>query len=161
MTLTPAPATPSGTEPTHGCVRCGAPIPIADGMCERCNPLGLKQPAASQAHGTVVLGIVVAVIVLFALAKNSIHGVGPFQGVIGGVVSAPPGLAVTVTVTNEGTATGSTTCRIYDPTIQGIGPESTYADSPQVPPGQTVSFSKQVSTLGTVVRPLAVSCSNP
>lgn len=161
MTLTPAPATPSGTEPTHGCVRCGAPIPIADGMCERCNPLGLKQPAASQAHGTVVLGIVVAVIVLFALAKISIHGVGPFQGVIGGVVSAPPGLAVTDTVTNEGIATGSTTCRIYDPTIQGIGPESTYADSPQVPPGQTVSFSKQVSTLGTVVRPLAVSCSNP
>ncbi|HLY15400.1 MAG TPA: hypothetical protein VKR24_13715 [Candidatus Limnocylindrales bacterium] len=161
MSFTPAPATPPATEPTHGCVRCGAPIPIADGMCERCNPLGLKQPAASQAHGTVVLGIVVAVIVLFVLAKISIHGVGPFQGQIGGVVSAPPGLAVTVTVTNEGTATGSTTCRIYDPTIQGIGPESTYADSPQVPPGQTVSFSKQVSTLGTVVRPLAVSCSNP
>ena len=53
MTQPLAPA----TEPTHGCVRCGAPVPIADGMCERCNPLGLKQPAASQAHGTVVLGI--------------------------------------------------------------------------------------------------------
>ena len=100
-------------------------------------------------------------IVLFVLAKISIHGVGPFQGVVAGVISAPPGLAVTVTVTNQGTATGSTTCRIYDPTIQGIGPESTYADSPQVPPGKTVSFSKQVSSLGTVVRPLAVSCSSP
>jgi predicted nucleic acid-binding Zn ribbon protein len=154
------PSTPA-SGPMHGCVRCGAPIPIADGMCERCNPLGLKQPAASQAHGTVVLGIVGAVIVLFILAKISIHGVGPFQGVVAEVISAPPGLAVTVTVTNEGTATGSTTCRIYDPTIQGIGPESTYADSPQVPPGQSVSFSKQVSTLGTVVRPLAVSCSSP
>jgi len=157
--MIPSP-TPPG-ELTHGCVRCGAPIPIADGMCERCNPLGLKQPAASQAHGTVVLGIIVAVIVLFALAKISIHGVGPFQGVVAAVVSAPPGLAVTVTVTNEGTTAGSTTCRIYDPTIQGIGPESTYADSPRVPPGQTVSFSQQVSSLGTVVRPLAVSCSNP
>jgi predicted nucleic acid-binding Zn ribbon protein len=154
-----APAT--AKEPTHGCVRCGAPIPIADGMCERCNPLGLKQPAASQAHGTVVLGIIIAVIVLFVAAKISIHGVGPFQGVVADVISAPPGLAVTVTVTNEGTTTGSTTCRIYDPTIQGIGPESTYADSPRVPPGQTVSFSKQISTMGTVVRPLAVSCSNP
>jgi predicted nucleic acid-binding Zn ribbon protein len=157
MTRSQAPA----NGPTHGCVRCGAPIPITDGMCERCNPLGLKQPAASQAHGTVVLGIVGAVIVLFILAKISIHGVGPFQGVVAGVISAPPGLAVTVTVTNEGTTTGSTTCRIYDPTIQGIGPESTYADSPQVPPGRTVSFSQQVSTLGTVVRPLAVSCSSP
>ena len=148
-------------EPTHGCVRCGAPIPLADGMCERCNPLGLKQPAPSQAHGTVVLGIVVAVVVLFALAKISIHGVGPFQGTVVGVVSAPPGLAVTVTVTNQGTAAGTTTCRIYDPTIQGIGPESTYADSPQVQPGKSVSFSKQISSLGSVVRPLAVSCSSP
>jgi len=130
-------------------------------MCERCNPLGLKQPAASQAHGTVVLGIIIAVIVLFVVAKISIHGIGPFQGVVADVISAPPGLAVTVTVTNEGTTTGSTTCRIYDPTIQGIGPESTYAESPQVPAGQTVSFSKQISTLGTIVRPLAVSCSNP
>jgi len=158
MPSIPAAASP---EPTHGCVRCGAPIPIADGMCERCNPLGLKQPAASQAHGTVVVGIVAAVIVLFALAKISIHGVGPFQGVVAGVISAPPGLAVTISVTNQGTSTGSTTCRIYDPTIQGIGPESTYADSPQVPPGRTVAFSKQVTTLGTVVRPLAVSCSSP
>ena len=148
-------------ELTHGCVRCGAPIPLDDGMCERCNPLGLKQPAPSQAHGTVVLGIVVAVVVLFALAKISIHGVGPFQGTIAGVVSAPPGLAVTVSVTNEGTSAGTTTCRIYDPTIQGIGPESTYADSPQVEPGKTVSFSKQISSLGSVVRPLAVSCSSP
>ncbi len=154
------PTTPASA-PTHGCVRCGAPIPIADGMCERCNPLGLKQPAASQAHGTVVLGIVAAVIILFVLAKISIHGVGPFEGSVAGVISAPPGLAVTVTVTNEGTTTGSTTCRIYDPSIQGIGPESTYADSPQVPPGQSVSFSKQISTLGTVVRPLAVTCSSP
>lgn len=151
----------TASELTHGCVRCGAPIPIADGMCARCNPLGLKQPAPSQAHGTVFLGIVVAVIVLFAVAKISIQGVGPFQGVVAGVVSAPPGLAVTVTVTNQGTAAGSTTCRIYDPTIQGIGPESTYADSPRVQPGKTVSFSQQVSSLGTVVRPLAVSCSNP
>ena len=151
---------PAG-EPTHGCVRCGAPIPMADGMCERCNPLGLKQPAPSQAHGTVVLGIVVAVIVMFAVAKISIHGVGPFQGTVAGVVSAPPGLAVTVTVTNQGTTAGTTTCRIYDPTIAGIGPESTYADSPQVQPGKTVSFSKQISSLGTVVRPLAVSCSSP
>jgi predicted nucleic acid-binding Zn ribbon protein len=149
------------TEPTHGCVRCGAPVPIADGMCERCNPLGLKQPAASQAHGTVVLGIVVAVIILFVVARISLQGVGPFQGVVADVIAAPPGLAVTITVTNQGTAAGSTTCRIYDPSIPGIGPESTYADSPQVAGGRTVSFSKQVTTLGDVVRPLAVSCSNP
>ena len=98
MTPSPIPA----TEPTHGCVRCGAPVPIADGMCERCNPLGLKQPAASQAHGTVVVGIIIGVIVLFLVARYSLQGVGPFNGVVADVISAPPGLAVTITVTNRG-----------------------------------------------------------
>lgn len=161
MTRTPNPSPTAASELTHGCVRCGAPTPIADGLCERCNPLGLKQPAPSQAHGTVALGIIIAVIVLFVLGRASLQGVGPFQGVVADVISAPPGLAVTITVTNQGTATGSTTCRIYDPSIQGLGPESTYADSPQVGPGRSVSFSMQVSKLGPTVRPLAVSCSNP
>ncbi len=149
------------SEHTHGCVRCGAPISVDVAMCERCNPLGLKQPAPSQAHGTVFLGIAAAVIVLFVLAKLSIQGVGPFHAVVAGVVADPAGLAVTVTVTNQGTTSGSTTCRIFDPTIQGIGPESTYAESPQIGPGRTESFSKTVRLLGSVVRPLAVSCSNP
>jgi ribosomal protein L40E len=48
--------------PTHGCVRCGARIPLAESMCERCNPLGLRAPAASQVHGTVFVGIVAAVL---------------------------------------------------------------------------------------------------
>ena len=46
---TPAPAPVTGPpELTHGCVRCGARIPLAESMCERCNPLGLRAPAASQ-----------------------------------------------------------------------------------------------------------------
>ena len=54
MPTVPAPGAASAPpEPLHGCVRCGARIPIAESMCERCNPLGLKSPAASQAHGTV------------------------------------------------------------------------------------------------------------
>jgi hypothetical protein len=156
----PPPLVPA-TEPTHGCVRCGAPVPIADGMCERCNPLGLKQPAASQAHGTVVLGIIIGVVVLFLVARYSLQGVGPFHGVVAEVVADPPGLAVTLTVTNQGTSAGSTTCRIYDPSIGGLGPEDTYADSPRIDGGRTVSFSANVTTMGDTVRPLAVSCSNP
>ena len=57
MPTTPTPAAaPAPAEPMHGCVRCGARIPISESMCERCNPLGLKAPAASQAHGTAILG---------------------------------------------------------------------------------------------------------
>ena len=78
MPTTPAPAAPAPTEPMHGCVRCGASIPISESMCERCNPLGLKAPAASQAHGTAILGVAVAVVLLAVVARIAVSGVGPF-----------------------------------------------------------------------------------
>lgn len=130
-------------------------------MCERCNPLGLKQPASSQAHGTVFVGIVLAVIALAVLGRVALAGVGPFSGSIGGVVADPPNLVVTLTVTNEGTKAGATTCRIFDPTFTGIGPEADYVQSPQIGAGATVSFSREVATLGGTVRPLGVECTGP
>ena len=48
------------------CVRCGAPVPLDVALCDTCNPLGLAQPSASQAHGTVVLGIGAAALLLAA-----------------------------------------------------------------------------------------------
>ncbi|HEX5826618.1 MAG TPA: hypothetical protein VFY23_03800, partial [Candidatus Limnocylindrales bacterium] len=62
--MTPAPSALPSPEPLHGCVRCGARIPVSQAMCEHCNPLGLKEPAASQAHGTVFVGIAVAVVLM-------------------------------------------------------------------------------------------------
>ena len=41
----------------QACVRCGAPVSLQTALCERCNPLGLAQPSASQAHGTVFLAL--------------------------------------------------------------------------------------------------------
>ena len=78
MPTTPTPAAaPAPSEPMHGCVRCGARIPISESMCERCNPLGLKAPAASQAHGTAILGVAVAVVILAVVARLAVAGVGP------------------------------------------------------------------------------------
>jgi hypothetical protein len=154
---TPRPA----LEATHACVRCGAPVPLPVAMCERCNPLGLKQPASSQAHGTVFVGIVLAVIALAILGRLAIAGVGPFTAAVGAVVSDPPNLVVTLTVTNDGTKSGATTCRVFDPAFSGIGPESDYIQSPQIAAGATVSFSKEVTTLGSNVRPLGVDCTGP
>ncbi len=116
------PSTPN-PELTQTCVRCGAIVPLGTSMCENCNPLGLKQPAPSQAHGTVFLAIIGAVIFLAVLGRVAIAGIGPFKGAIGNVVAAPPGLAVTLTVTNLGTTSGSSTCRVFDPDVPGIGPE--------------------------------------
>jgi predicted nucleic acid-binding Zn ribbon protein len=154
-------ATTPGVEQTHACVRCGAPIPLADAMCERCNPLGLKQPASSQAHGTVFLGIAIAVILLAVLGKVVLSGVGPFDGVVSGVTASAAGLSVTLTVTNHGTRDGSTTCRVFDADDPGIGPSAAYLLSPQIPAGGTLSFSKQVTTLGSVVKALGTECTGP
>lgn len=142
----------------HRCVRCGVPVPLDVAMCERCNPLDLPQPASSQAHGTVFLAIALSVVGLAVLGKFALSGIGPFTGSIENVVAAPPGLAITVSVTNDGSSDGSTTCRVYDPLDAGIGPRSVYVQSPQVPPGRTVSFSQETALLGPIVRPLAIEC---
>jgi len=161
------PTEPAPTEPapeaatpgfTHGCVRCGARIPLAESMCERCNPLGLRAPAASQAHGTVFVGIVVAVVIMAVVARLSISGIGPFQSSVTNVVADPAGLKVTVSVTNGGTAAGSTTCRIDDPSLGGIGPEAVYVESPRVEPGSTAVFDVVVASLGTEPKPLNADC---
>ncbi len=147
--------------PTQGCVRCGATVPLGTAMCEDCNPLGLKQPAPSQAHGTVLLGVVAAIVGLAILGRFALGGIGPFRGEIGNIVSTPPYLAITLTVTNLGKTAGSTTCRVYDASSPGIGTESVFVLSPRIDPGRTVSFSSEVTTLGSVVRPLAVECTGP
>ncbi len=155
--VAPAPA----SEPTHGCARCGAEVPIDVGLCERCNPLGLKDVAASQAHGTVLLAIVIGVAILAVLGRLALSGIGPFEGRVAGVVSSPPGLSVTLVVTNHGTRAGSASCRLYDPDSPGIGPESINVESPRIGPGSSATFSALITTMGTTVRPVAVSCSGP
>lgn len=152
----PAPVV-AAPEPTHGCVRCGAPVPIGDAMCDRCNPLGLRQPAASQAHGTIFAGIGVAVVGLWLLATFALSGVGPFDGRIVAIAPDPPGLSVTLTVVNEGTRAGSTTCRVYDPSL-GLGPETAYIQTPRIDPGGEVTFSRRITELGTTERDLVVAC---
>jgi predicted nucleic acid-binding Zn ribbon protein len=156
-TPTATPAAPA-VGPTHGCVRCGAPVPLDIAMCERCNPLGLPQPASSQAHGTVFLAIALSVVGLALLGRFALSGIGPFSGSIVGLVPAPPGLAITLSVTNGGSSAGSTTCRVFDPSQPGLGADSAFLTSPAVEPGQTIAFSGETSVLGSQVRPLAVEC---
>lgn len=160
-----SPAATSATpqlEPTHRCVRCGTTIPMDVALCERCNPLGLPQPASSQVHGTVFVGIVIAVIGLAILGRLALSGVGPFTGRIAETVSAPLGLSVTLTVTNEGSASGQTTCRISDPAQgSGVGPTAAYITSPVIAAGQTLTFSRTITELGSVRRLLAIACTGP
>ena len=145
---------------THGCVRCGAPVPLDVGLCERCNPLGLKDSSASQVHGTVFIGVLVAVAGLALVGRLTLAGVGPFGATLLCAVPDGPELAITLAVTNEGTAAGQTTCRLTDPRDRSGG-GAAFMLSPRIDPGATVTFTKTVAELGATVRELAVECSAP
>ena len=147
------------TAPTHACVRCGAPVAIDVGLCERCNPLGLRDSSSSQVHGIAIGGVVLFVVILAIVGKFALSGIGPFEASASAV---PDGnaLAVTVTVTNRGTSSGQTTCHITDPADR-TGNVGGFMLSPRVEPGQTIAFTQRITAFGSVVRPLQATCSAP
>lgn len=157
-----APAAAPGGAPnlTHACVRCGRPVDINVGLCERCNPLGLRDSSASQVHGIAIGGVVAFVIFMAIVARIALAGIGPFEGTVANVATDGTGLAVTMTVTNRGTNAGQTSCRVIDPTDR-TGNLGAIVLSPRIPPGQSVTFTQSVTTLGSAVRPLTTECKSP
>jgi hypothetical protein len=145
---------------THACVRCGRPVPLDVGLCERCNPLGLKDSSASQVHGTVVIALLLGFVALAVIARLALSGVGPFPATVASVVPVAGGVEVTLTVMNEGSSAGQTTCRVNDPADR-VGGESAFLLSPRIEPGQSVTFTKTVTNFGTDPGPLDVSCKAP
>jgi len=154
-------ADPTIPEPTHACVRCGRPVAMTVGMCDRCNPLGLADPAASQVHGTVFLGIAIGIVLLAVFARFLLSGIGPFQAAVSAVAPTTAGLNITLTVTNDGSRAGSSTCRIHNGAAL-MNDDAAYFLSPQIEPGATVTFTRETSALGTAaIAGLAVECSTP
>ncbi len=152
--------TTTTTELTHGCVRCGAPVAIDVGLCEACNPLGLRDVSATQVHGIAFIGVVTAIIALALVGRLLLSGVGPFTSNVADVTADGDALAVTLTVTNQGKRAGQTTCRLTDP-LDRSGVGAGFVLSPQIQPGATETFTKRVTGLGSTVRDLAVECSAP
>jgi hypothetical protein len=152
--------TTTPAELTHACVRCGAPVAIDVGLCESCNPLGLRDVSASQVHGVAFIGVALAVIGLALAGRLLLSGVGPFASELVGVTADGDALSVTLTVTNSGDRAGQTTCRLSDPLDRSGGGDG-FVLSPQIEPGATVTFTKRVTGLGAIVRPLDVECSAP
>jgi hypothetical protein len=147
-------------EPTQECVRCGRTVPLGTAMCEYCNPLGLAQPASTQAHGTIFLAIGASVVALALLGRLILTGIGPFDASVTTVAATPTGLTITLTATNRGSRIGATTCRVQDASLVSSSAAAFFL-SPQIEPGATVSFVRETAVLGTQVRPLAVECSAP
>jgi len=156
-----APATvPAKPEPTHACMRCGRPVAIDVALCDDCNPLGLKQPAATQVHALAAGGIVLFVVILAVLGRLGLSGVGPFTGLAGDVVAAPGGLSITLSVSNSGSKAAATSCRVTEaghPT-GGLGQ---LVQTPIVPAGESITFTASLTAFGDVPRALAVECLSP
>ena len=142
---------------TQPCVRCGAPISIQLALCERCNPLGLAQPSSSQAHGTVFLGIGVAVLLLASLAGSSAKGVGPFTAKISEPVSVPGGLAVEIIVENTGSGAGSAACSVITTKIGSAG-LTEIVTTERIEPGTSVAIVRELKAFGAEPLPLTINC---
>ena len=152
----PSPA----ADPTHPCARCGAPVAPGVGLCERCNPLGLRDSAASQVHGTVFGVVAIAIILLLVGARLSIAGSGPYPATVDTVTPTAGGLSVTLTVSNQGTDEGQTTCRLVDAADRGLS-RSAFVLSPRIAAGETISFATEITEFGPGARELAVTCRTP
>jgi hypothetical protein len=160
MTTPSAGAAPRPAPPTHGCVRCGAQVPLDVSLCERCNPLGLQQPAASQVHGTVFVALMLAIVVLAVAGRAALSGIGPFRGEIRQVLPVETGLAVTLAVHNDGSKSGVSTCRLTRTANRGVG-AAAIVYSPEIGPGQLVEFTTTTNRFGLEATPLSVECAGP
>jgi hypothetical protein len=157
-----APATTPGTAgQTHPCARCGAPVGLGVGLCERCNPLGLKDSASSQVHGTVFLAVGLAIAGLAIAASLAVSGIGPFTARVTAMRPGADGgsFVATIEVRNDGRTTGSATCRLTDP-VDPATIHSTVVYSPRIGAGATVTFEQDVA-YGSADRMLAVACTGP
>jgi hypothetical protein len=147
-------------EPTHPCARCGRPVGPGIGLCDECNPLGLRDVASGQVHGSVFIAVTVAIISLALLARFSIAGSGPFPARVDGVTPADAGLSVTITVTNEGDATGQTTCRLSRVGDGGTG-TAAFITTPRLTADESRTFESMVTEFGSTSADLQVECRTP
>ncbi len=160
MSTPSAGAAPRPAPPTHACVRCGAQVPLDVSLCERCNPLGLQQPATSQVHGTVFVALILAVVVLAVAGRAALSGIGPFGGEVRQVLPVDGGLAVTLAVRNDGSRSGVSTCRLTQTVNRGVG-ASAIVQTPEIAAGQLLEFTATVNQFGAAPLPLSVECTGP
>ena len=93
--------------------------------------------------------------ILAIAAKVAVAGIGPFEATVASAAGEGGALVVTLTVTNHGASTGQSTCQVID-LADRTGNPGAFILTPKIDPGQTVTFSRQVTVLGSAVLPPAV-----
>ena len=130
------------------------------GLCDDCNPLGLRDVAAGQVHGSVFVAVTAAVIILAVLARWSVAGGGPYPASVDRIEASGAGLAVTLTVTNDGAGGGQTTCRLSRLGDTGTG-TAAFVTSPRLGAHETKTFRSVVTQFGSAPTDLQVECQTP
>jgi hypothetical protein len=130
------------------------------GLCDECNPLGLRDVASGQVHGSVFIALAVGIAILAVVARLSIAGIGPFQAQVGDVLPSATGLSVTLTVTNGGDAIGGTTCRLSRAGDDGTG-TAAFVTTPRINAHETRTFTSVVTDFGMTPVDLQVECRTP
>lgn len=149
-------------EPHDRCVRCGRTVPAGVSLCEYDNPARIASPSATQAHGTILIGVIVG-FVLFALAARLATGTGgPFEASIEGRASrAGGGAEVLIRVVNAGDSAATATCRV---TRDGLARQEDYTfRTERIEPGATVDLPRSLPAPGSGAAPydverLTISC---
>ena len=77
------------------------------------------------------VAVAVAIVLLAVAARLSVAGIGPFPATVDAVTTAGDGLAVTLSVTNDGGFGGQTTCRINRAGDGGTG-AAAFVTSPRL-----------------------------
>jgi hypothetical protein len=151
--VTPAPATD-----TRRCIKCDNEVGREESMCAVCLRAGMVAPAASQYHGTIAVAIVAAVAALAVAASLSLSGVGPYRAAVVDSQPRVDGVALTLSVSNEGTRPGRAKCRIVARDAAGRTIGTLNLLSGQIPGGESLVFDQPLPGLAAVPDELAVTC---
>jgi predicted nucleic acid-binding Zn ribbon protein len=142
------------------CYKCGREIGTDQTICDVCNRAGMATPSATQYHGTIVVAIVAGVVIMAIAASLSLRGIGPFRGEALRWGSDPPdAVVVELQVTNEGTRPGRAKCQLTARDASNLVLRTRSTLSPQVPGGDTITFTERIPGLPVAPASVGVSCS--
>ena len=141
------------------CIKCGREVGPDESMCATCLRAGMVAPSASQYHGTVAVAIVLAVAALAIAASISLRGIGPWSAAVHDAAADGQGaVAVTLMVTNDGTASGRAKCRIVARGDNGQVLRTRNFVTDSIQGGDSFETTQSVPGLPSVPAELAVSC---
>jgi hypothetical protein len=151
-------ASPTGD--VRHCIKCGREVGADESMCAICNRAGMAAPSASQYHGTVVAAIVLAVAALAIAASLSMRGVGPYAAQVEDVTPGDPiGYAITVNVTNDGSAAGRAKCQIIAFDDAGRRLRAANAITDRIEGGESTSLTVSIPGLEEEPDSVTAACS--